>query len=100
MTFDENKPMRPIMISNLPKSPREKFYDCIAICKKGKNKKYGKKGGRRIWTRSKAYKTRVQEISFVDDSIVRRYYVETNSKEIDVLDQVEFRQRFKIFVKV
>ena len=85
------------------KHPNSGLENIIVICKKGKNRKYGKSGDRRIWTRGKTYKAKVQTILFSDNSIVRRYYIMTNRNketEIEMLDEVEFKQRFKIFTKV
>jgi len=99
------KPIRIISGSKgtMWKSPRERTSKCIAICKKGKRRGYGKEKDRMIWTKGKAYKCKIQSIAFSDGSIVERYFIMTNRRlesELEVLDSVEFKQRFRVFTKV
>jgi hypothetical protein len=79
------------------------FNEYIVICKKGKRRKFGKKGKRMLWTKGKTYKCLQMTMSFVDISIINSYWITTNLKKVaglEPIDSVEFKQRFKIFTKV
>ena len=64
-----------------------------AICKIGKNKGYKAKN-RRLWSKGKLYKV-IEQTLITDDKM---YMVHTNDGDQRLIDEEEFKKRFRRFV--